>query len=122
MVLFGWVFSALVIIGCSINLNSRDVMNVADFAMNFHNRMSNYPYAFKVVEIVSDEVQLSPPARLKYILDILAVQTFCRNQGNLNLTLCELQPKAETLRCTFSVLAVPGNDHIPKRLLSHHCF
>lgn len=35
-----------------------DVVKAADFAIQFHNRMTNYPYAYKVVEILSNAVQV----------------------------------------------------------------
>lgn len=100
------------------NLN---VMNVANFAMDVHNRMSSYPYGFKVVDIISETAQLYPPARVKYMLQIEAAQTVCENHASVNVTDCALQSNAEVMICSFTVIAVPGNDYIPKRLLSHHC-
>lgn len=35
-----------------------NVAKVANFAMEFHNGMANYPYAYKVVKILSDSVQV----------------------------------------------------------------
>ncbi|TTA54955.1 Tudor domain-containing protein 3 [Bagarius yarrelli] len=35
-----------------------NVVKAADFAIEFHNRMTNYPYAYKVVEILSHSAQL----------------------------------------------------------------
>lgn len=58
--LFASIFSALIVSGDLMTLNyNSNVINVANFAMNFHNRMSNYPYAFKVVDIISDTAQVS---------------------------------------------------------------
>lgn len=37
-----------------------DVMKAAEFAIGFHNRMSNYPYAYKVVSVLSDTSQVRP--------------------------------------------------------------
>ncbi|XP_077060330.1 uncharacterized protein LOC143711980 [Siphateles boraxobius] len=121
-ILFASIFAALIVSGEDMiqNYNS-NVMNVANFAMNFHNLMSNYPYAFKVVDIISDTTQLYPPARVKYMLQIRAEQTVCKNQASVNLTHCALQSNAENMTCSFTVLAVPGNDYIPKRLLSDQC-
>ncbi|ROI15585.1 Cystatin-8 [Anabarilius grahami] len=120
--LFASIFSSLIVSGdlMSQNYNS-NVINVANFAMNFHNRMSNYPYAFKVVDIISDTAELYPPARVKYTLQIEAAQTVCENQASVNLADCALQSNAEILNCSFTVIAVPGNDYIPKRMLSDHC-
>lgn len=98
-----------------------NVVSVADFAIDFHNRMNNYPYAFKVVKILSDSAQMYPPARVKYTLEVETAQTICRNQANVNLEDCPLQSDAETMICSFVVFAVPGNNMIPKRLLSDHC-
>ncbi|XP_067287908.1 cystatin-2 [Pseudorasbora parva] len=121
--LFASVFSALIVAGDGTTQNySSNVINVADFAMNFHNRMSSYPYAFKVVDIISDTAQLYPPARVKYMLKIRAAQTVCENRARVNLTDCAVQSNAELMTCSFTVLAVPGNDYIPKRMLSDHCF
>lgn len=120
--LFASIFSALAVTGDGMTQNySRNVINVANFAMNFHNRMSSYPYAFKVVDIISDTAQLYPPARVKYMLQIQAAQTVCENQASVNLTDCAVPSNAEIMTCSFTVLAVPGNDYIPKRMLSDHC-
>ncbi|XP_048029205.1 uncharacterized protein zgc:194981 [Megalobrama amblycephala] len=120
--LFAFIFSALIVSGDLMTLNyNSNVINVANFAMNFHNRMSSYPYAFKVVDIISDTAQLYPPARVKYMLQIQAAQTVCENQASVNLTDCALQSNAKIMNCSFTVIAVPGNDYIPKRMLSDHC-
>ncbi|KAK7119027.1 hypothetical protein R3I94_021018 [Phoxinus phoxinus] len=121
-ILFASIFSALIVSGEGmIQHHNSNVISVANFAMNFHNRMSSYPYAFKVVDIISDTTQLYPPARVKYTLQIQAEQTVCENHASVNLTHCALQPNPENMTCSFTVLAVPGNDDIPKRLLSDHC-
>uniref|UniRef100_A0A8C0YB23 Cystatin domain-containing protein n=2 Tax=Cyprinus carpio TaxID=7962 RepID=A0A8C0YB23_CYPCA len=96
-------------------------LNVANFAMDVHNRMSSYLYAFKVVNIISDTAQLYPPARVKYMLQIQAAQTVCENHASVNLTDCALQSNAEIMTCSFTIIAVPGNDYIPKHLLSDQC-
>ncbi|XP_051531840.1 cystatin-F-like [Myxocyprinus asiaticus] len=122
LTVFATIFTAYVVTGDNLTQNyNPDVLNVANYAMDFHNRMSNYPYAFKVVDILSDTAQLYPPARVKYILKIQAAQTICKNQANVNLTECPLQTNAESMICCFVVFAVPGNNNIPKRLLSDHC-
>ncbi|KAK2874780.1 hypothetical protein QQF64_003122 [Cirrhinus molitorella] len=122
LTLFAYVFSAFIITGDSVELNyNRYVINVANFAMDVHNRMSSYPYAFKVVDIISDEAQLYPPARVKYMLQIQAAQTVCENHASVNVTDCALQSNAKIMTCSFTVIAVPGNDYIPKHLLSDQC-
>lgn len=122
LALFASVFSAFIVSGDGVELNyNHSIINVANFAMDVHNRMSSYPYAFKVVNILSDAVQLYPPARVKYMLQIQAVQTVCENHASVNVTDCALQSNAEIMTCSFAVIAVPGNDYIPKRLLSDHC-
>lgn len=40
-------------------------------------------------------LQLYPPARVKYTLQIQAAQTVCENQAGVNLTDCALQSNAE---------------------------
>lgn len=40
-------------------------------------------------------LQLYPPARVKYTLQIKAAQTVCENQASVNLTDCALQSNAE---------------------------
>lgn len=118
LTLFASIFSAFIVTG---DHNDHNVINVANFAMDVHNRMSSYPYAFKVVDILSDTAQLYPPARVKYMLQIKAVQTACENHASVNLTDCALQSNAKNMTCSFTVIAVPGNDYIPKHLLSDHC-
>ncbi len=60
LALFASVFSAFIVSGDSVELNyNHSIINVANFAMDVHNRMSSYPYAFKVVNILSDAVQVS---------------------------------------------------------------
>ncbi|XP_056092272.1 uncharacterized protein zgc:194981 [Rhinichthys klamathensis goyatoka] len=120
-ILFASIVSALIVSGEGVIKDNSNVISVANFAMNFHNRMSSYPYAFKVVDIISDTTQLYPPARVKHMLQIQAGQTVCENQASVNLTHCALQSNAENMTCSFTVLAVPGNDYIPKRVLSDHC-
>ncbi|KAG1950168.1 uncharacterized protein zgc:194981 isoform X2 [Pimephales promelas] len=121
-ILFASIVSALIVSEVEMrNDDSNVIISVANFAMNFHNRMSSYPYAFKVVDIISDTTQLYPPARVKYILQIQAGQTVCENQASVNLTHCALQSNPENMTCSFTVLAVPGNDYLPKRVLSDHC-
>uniref|UniRef100_A0A671R5R5 Cystatin domain-containing protein n=1 Tax=Sinocyclocheilus anshuiensis TaxID=1608454 RepID=A0A671R5R5_9TELE len=122
LTLFASIFSAFIVSGDNVKLDyNHNVINVANFAMDVHNRMSSYPYAFKVVDILSDAAQLYPPARVKYTLQIQAAQTVCENHASVNLTDCALQSNAEIMTCSFTVIAVPGNDYIPKHLLSDHC-
>lgn len=35
-----------------------NVVKAANFAIEFHNRMTNYPYAYKVVDILSNSAQV----------------------------------------------------------------
>lgn len=35
-----------------------NVVKAANFAMEFHNHMTNYPFAYKVVEILSDSAEV----------------------------------------------------------------
>lgn len=58
LTLFASVFSAFIVSGDSVELNY-NVMNVANFAMDVHNRMNSYPYGFKVVDIISETAQVS---------------------------------------------------------------
>ncbi|XP_050979311.1 uncharacterized protein zgc:194981 [Labeo rohita] len=122
LTLFASVFSAFIVSGHSVMLDyNHNVINVANFAMDVHNRMNSYPYAFKVVDIISDAAQLYPPARVKYMLQIQAAQTVCENHASVNVTNCALESNGEIMSCSFSVIAVPGNDYIPKHLLSDQC-
>ncbi len=60
LTLFASVFSAFIVSGDSVELNyNLNVINVANFAMGVHNRMSSYPYGFKVVDIISETAQVS---------------------------------------------------------------
>lgn len=60
LTLFASVFSAFIVSGDSVELNyNHNVMNVANFAMDVHNRMSSYPYGFKVVDVLSDTAQVT---------------------------------------------------------------
>lgn len=60
LILFASISSALIVSGEGlIEKYTSDVISVANFAMNFHNRRSSYPYAFKVVDIISDTTQAS---------------------------------------------------------------
>ncbi|XP_051769060.1 uncharacterized protein zgc:194981 isoform X2 [Ctenopharyngodon idella] len=115
LTLFASILSALIVSGDGMTQNyNSNVINVANFAMNFHNRMNTYPYAFKVVDIISVTAQLYPPARVKYTLQIQAAQTVCENQAGVNLTDCALQSNAECQETTTSpneccLIIVPEN-------------
>lgn len=98
-----------------------NVVQVANFAIEFHNRMTNYPYAYKVAEILSHTAQLYPPARVKFSLEVRAAQTTCRNSGSVNLQDCSIAANAKMMSCSFVVLAVPGQDTVPKSVLSQQC-
>ncbi|KAI5101388.1 hypothetical protein C0J45_8591 [Silurus meridionalis] len=55
-------------VSCSEETINPDVVKAANFAIEFHNRMTNYPYAYKVVDILSNSVQM-----MICIFDVLAV-------------------------------------------------
>ncbi|KAF4082874.1 hypothetical protein AMELA_G00133470 [Ameiurus melas] len=98
-----------------------NVVRAADFAIRFHNRMANYPYAYKVVDILSDSAEIYPPARVKYTIEAQAAQTTCRNNGRMNLEDCSVAANAQTMICNFVVLAVPGANTVPQNVLSQLC-
>ncbi|XP_041961379.1 cystatin [Alosa alosa] len=101
-----------------------DVMRAAEFAIGFHNRMSNYPYAYKVISVISENSQIYPPARMKYTMTVKVGETTCKNTDKVNLTDCRLQTSsdAKAMICQFVVLAVP-NASFPTNsyLLSNKC-
>lgn len=103
-------------------LYSPDVMRAAEFAIGFQNRMSNYPYAYKVMSIVSDSSQIYPPARVKYTMTVKVGETVCKNTDKVNLSSCRFQATPGTMMCHFVVLAVP-NAAFPTNsyLLSNKC-
>lgn len=73
LTLFASVFSAFIVSGHSVMLDyNHNVINVANFAMDVHNRMNSYPYAFKVVDIISDAAQVS-------VFVIYCITYFCSN-------------------------------------------
>ncbi|XP_060796842.1 cystatin-POGU1 isoform X2 [Neoarius graeffei] len=98
-----------------------NVIKAANFAMEFHNRMTNYPYAYKVVEILSNSAQIYPPTRVKYSIKVRAAETTCRNDGSANPEDCSVAANAQTMICSFVVLAVPGENSLPEYVLSQHC-
>lgn len=102
---------------------SPDVVGAAEFAIAFQNRMSNYPYAYKAMSILSGTSQIYPPARVKYVMTVKVGETVCKNTGKVNLTDCKLRsPNTETMTCQFVVLGVP-NASFPTNsyLLSNKC-
>ncbi|XP_063061555.1 cystatin [Engraulis encrasicolus] len=104
-------------------LYSPDVVEAAEFAVAFQNRISNYPYAYKLMSILSGTSQIYPPARLKYEMMVKVGETLCKNAGKVNLTDCKLRaPNTETMTCQFVVLGVP-NAAFPSNsyLLSNKC-
>ncbi|KAG9267050.1 uncharacterized protein zgc:194981 [Astyanax mexicanus] len=97
------------------------VAKVVSFAIDSHNRMCNCASAFKVVDIMSDSAELYPPTWVKYTLKLRVAETNCRNDGKVSLEDCSLKTNAQTMICSFVVLAVPGENTVPSRLLSDHC-
>uniref|UniRef100_A0AAY3ZZ09 Cystatin domain-containing protein n=1 Tax=Denticeps clupeoides TaxID=299321 RepID=A0AAY3ZZ09_9TELE len=79
---------------------SPDVIKAADFAISAQNRMSNYPYAYKVMSVLSDTAQIYPPARVKYSMVVEVGETACKNTQSLKLSDCVLQnlPNTKVLR------------------------
>ncbi|KAL7824777.1 hypothetical protein AOLI_G00143810 [Acnodon oligacanthus] len=118
---------AVVFVSCVVSGSSSEkkvnpsVVKAANFAINFHNRRSNYIYAYKVVDILSERVELYPPTRVKYFIEARVAQTNCINDGNVSLEDCSLRTNAQTMVCSFVVLAVPGENTIPSHLLSDRC-
>ncbi|XP_047666316.1 uncharacterized protein zgc:194981 [Tachysurus fulvidraco] len=98
-----------------------NVVKAANFAIEFHNRMTNCAYAYKVVEILSYSAQIYPPARVKYSIEVRAAQTACRNDGSVNPEDCDVVADAQTMICSFVVLAVPGENTVPEYVLSQQC-
>ncbi|XP_066504423.1 cystatin isoform X2 [Hoplias malabaricus] len=98
-----------------------NILKAANFAIASYNRKSNYPYAYKVVDVLSQSVALYPPTGVKYSMELQVTETNCRNDGNVNLQDCSLRSNAQTMTCSFVVLAVPGENTMPEHLLSDHC-
>ncbi|MCJ8737428.1 hypothetical protein PDJAM_G00023960 [Pangasius djambal] len=122
MSLVAAVFMAHVVSVSSSEQNiDPNVVKVANFAIEFHNHMTNYPYAYKVVEILSNSAQIYPPARVKYSIEVRAAQTTCRNTGSVDLEDCSVAANAQMMICSFVVLAVPGENTVPEYVLSQHC-
>ncbi|XP_046714185.1 cystatin-F [Silurus meridionalis] len=108
-------------VSCSEETINPDVVKAANFAIEFHNRMTNYPYAYKVVDILSNSVQIYPPSRVKFSIKVRAAQTTCRNNGSMNLEDCSIKANAQMMICIFDVLAVPGENVVPEYVLLQHC-
>ncbi|XP_035388522.1 uncharacterized protein zgc:194981 [Electrophorus electricus] len=120
--LFGVVSMAHIMSGRSYAKNvNPDVIKVASFAIHIHNHMSNYPYAYKVVDILSDTAKLCPPARIEYSIAAKVAETTCINNGTIKPEDCSLKTNAQTMICNFVVLALPGRNTVPNRLLSDYC-
>ncbi|KAM3865351.1 cystatin [Diretmus argenteus] len=97
-------------------------IQAANFAIGFRNRLNNYPYAYKVLAILSDTAQIYPPARVKFTMTVKVGQTVCRNEPSVDLDSCRFQDHEhlKTMTCDFVVLAVP-NSQVPSYLLENHC-
>ncbi|XP_036443098.1 uncharacterized protein zgc:194981 [Colossoma macropomum] len=120
--LFAVVFVSCVVSGSSsAEKTNPSVVKVANIAIDFHNRRSNYIYAYKVVDILSESVQLYPPTWVKYSIKAQVAQTNCINDGKVSLEDCSLRTNAQTMACSFVVLAVPGENTIPSHVLSDSC-
>lgn len=55
-----------------------------------------------VFDVILCLLQLYPPARVKYMLQIEAAQTVCENHASVNVTDCALQSNAE-VRNAFNI-------------------
>uniref|UniRef100_A0AAY3ZYF0 Cystatin domain-containing protein n=1 Tax=Denticeps clupeoides TaxID=299321 RepID=A0AAY3ZYF0_9TELE len=89
---------------------SPDVIKAADFAISAQNRMSNYPYAYKVMSVLSDTAQVRPPpARVKYSMVVEVGETACKNTQSLKLSDCVLQnlPNTKVLLTEFYYTLTP---------------
>ncbi|XP_072516597.1 cystatin-POGU1 [Salminus brasiliensis] len=101
--------------------SSLNVEEVANFAIDSHNRMSNSAFAYKVVKVMSERAELYPPTWVKFSLEVRVAETNCRNDGKAKLEDCNLKTNAQTMICSFVVLAVPGENTVPSHLLSGRC-
>ncbi|KAG7327221.1 hypothetical protein KOW79_008827 [Hemibagrus wyckioides] len=120
--LIGAVFVAhIVCVSSSTETLDPNLVKAANFAIEYHNRMMNYPYAYKVVEILSNSAQIYPPARVKYSIEVQAAQTTCRNDGGVNLEDCSVAANAQTMICKFVVLSVPGEIDVSQYVLLQQC-
>ncbi|KAL1006196.1 hypothetical protein UPYG_G00069110 [Umbra pygmaea] len=101
-----------------------DVTKAANFAINFHNRISKYAFAYKVVSILSATSEIFPPARVKYTMTVKVGQTVCENKANISLPNCSFQDfqDAKIMICNFVVLSIP-HSAFPSQsyLLLDHC-
>ncbi|KAM4603918.1 cystatin [Polymixia lowei] len=97
-------------------------IHAANVAVGLHNRLNDYPYAYKVLHILEDSVQIYPPARVKFTMTVQVGQTVCRNQPSVNLASCGFQDPShlKMMTCQFVVLTVP-NSQVPSYLLEDHC-
>ncbi|KAK6300209.1 hypothetical protein J4Q44_G00283070 [Coregonus suidteri] len=124
------ILAALTMISCVLGDNSgqysygSDVTEAANFAIDFHNRMSKYAFVYKVINILSATLQIYPPARVKHIMTVKVGQTVCKNEANVNLADCSLQNSLDlkTMICHFVVLEVPHSAFpTPSYLLVDQC-
>ncbi|XP_062869442.1 cystatin-1 [Trichomycterus rosablanca] len=119
--IFTVVVAHIVSVSSSAQNINPDVVKVANFAIIEHNRMSSYAYALKVVDILSDSAQIVPPLGVKYSIEVRVAPTTCRNNGSVNLEDCSVMANAQMMICNFVVMAVPGENTLPKHLLSQQC-
>ncbi|XP_062303920.1 cystatin-POGU1 [Osmerus eperlanus] len=124
---FSTILRALVLVIAVLAASSEqqygsDVKEAANFAVGFHNRMSNCTYAYKVIAILLNTSQIYPPARVKYTMTVQVGQTVCKNEPTVNLADCSLQnaEDSKTMTCHFVVMAVPHSD-VPSYLLEDQC-
>lgn len=122
-----WSFAAAVLVAHIVFVSSTtqtldpNVVKAADFAIERYNRMTNSPFAYKVVEILSHSAQIYPPAWVKFSVEVRAAQTTCINSGSVNLQDCSVAANAKMISCSFVVLAVPGQETVPESVLSQKC-
>ncbi|XP_055763166.1 uncharacterized protein zgc:194981 [Salvelinus fontinalis] len=121
------ILAALTMISCELGDNSGQysyASEAANFAIDFHNRMDKYAFAYKVVDILSATPQIYPPARVKYTMTVKVGETVCKNEANVNLADCSLQNSLDlkTMICHFVVLEVPHSAFpTPSYLLVDKC-
>ncbi|XP_031683965.1 uncharacterized protein LOC116374606 [Oncorhynchus kisutch] len=124
------ILAALTVISCVLGDKSGQyaygsgVTEAANFAIDFHNRMNKYAFAYKVVDILSATPQIYPPARVKHTMTVKVGETVCKNEANVNLADCRLQnsPNLKTMICHFVVLDVPHSAFpTPSYLLMDQC-
>ncbi|KAK3562062.1 hypothetical protein QTP86_026879, partial [Hemibagrus guttatus] len=85
----------IVCVSSSTETLDPNLVRAANFAIEYQNRMMNSPYAYKVVEILTNSAQIYPPARVKYSIEVRAAETTCRNDVGVNLEHCSVAANAQ---------------------------